>query len=39
MDTIDQKAQKMGLEKGYYLLLMAILDLPAEEEKKSRKKK
>jgi hypothetical protein len=32
METIDQKAQKIGLEKGYYLLLMAILDLPAEKE-------
>ncbi|VTR55082.1 Uncharacterised protein [Sphingobacterium thalpophilum] len=30
METIDQKAQKIGLEKGYYLLLMAILDLPVE---------
>lgn len=39
MDTINQKAQKMGLEKGYYLLLMAILDLPAESKKKSKKKK
>jgi hypothetical protein len=39
MDTIHQKAQKMGLEKGYYLLLMAILDLPAENKKKSKKKK
>lgn len=32
METIDQKAQKIGLEKGYYLLLMAILDLPVEKE-------
>ena len=39
MDTINQKAQKMGLEKGYYLLLMAILDLPAEGDKKMKKKK
>jgi len=39
MDTINQKAQKMGLEKGYYLLLMAILDSPAEGKRKSKKKK
>lgn len=39
MDTIHQKAKKMGLEKGYYLLLMAILDLPVEGQKKSDKKK
>lgn len=34
METIDQQAQKMGLERGYYLLLMAILDLPEEKEHK-----
>jgi hypothetical protein len=39
MDTIHQKAQKMGLEKGYYLLLMAILDLPVDGKEKSEKKK
>lgn len=38
MDTIDQKAQKMGLERGYYLLLMAILDQPIEAKKKQDKK-
>jgi len=31
MENIDKKAKKIGLEKGYYLLLMAILDLPVEE--------
>lgn len=31
MENIDIKAKKIGLEKGYYLLLMAILDLPVEE--------
>ncbi|MGF7027931.1 hypothetical protein L1283_004730 [Sphingobacterium sp. HSC-15S19] len=31
MENIDKKAEKMGLEKGYYLLLMAILDLPVED--------
>lgn len=31
MENIDKKAEKMGLEKGYYLLLMAILDLPIED--------
>jgi hypothetical protein len=31
MENIDKKAKKMGLEKGYYLLLMAILDLPIED--------
>lgn len=36
METIDQQAQKMGLERGYYLLLMAILDLPAEKENKNK---
>lgn len=33
MEKIDQKAKKMGLEKGYYLLLMAILDIPVNNEK------
>jgi hypothetical protein len=33
MENIDQKAKKMGLEKGYYLLLMAILDIPVNNEK------
>ncbi|MDF2850974.1 MAG: hypothetical protein K0S31_1659 [Sphingobacterium multivorum] len=31
MENIENKAKKIGLEKGYYLLLMAILDLPVEE--------
>ncbi|SPZ85834.1 Uncharacterised protein [Sphingobacterium multivorum] len=31
MENIEKKAKKIGLEKGYYLLLMAILDLPVEE--------
>ncbi len=31
MENIDKKAKEIGLEKGYYLLLMAILDLPVEE--------
>lgn len=31
MENIDIKAKKTGLEKGYYLLLMAILDLPVKE--------
>lgn len=26
MDNIEQTAAKLGLDKGYYLLLMAILD-------------
>ncbi len=25
MDTIETKAAKLGLDKGYYLLLMAII--------------
>lgn len=33
MENIDQKAKKMGLEKGYYLLLMAILDILVNNEK------
>lgn len=30
MEHIDQKAKEMGLDRGYYLLLMAILDIPIE---------
>jgi len=30
MENIDQNAKKMGLERGYYLLLMAILDIPVK---------
>lgn len=26
MDNIEIQAQKLGLERGYYLLLLAILD-------------
>jgi|GEM_PF-1289733 len=26
MDKIEKKAKELGLEKGYYLLLLAILD-------------
>ncbi len=26
METIETKAAKLGLDRGYYLLLMAILD-------------
>jgi len=26
METIEIKAKKLGLEKGYYLLLMAIFE-------------
>ena len=37
MENIDQKAKKMGLEKGYYLLLMAILDIPVDNEKENTK--
>ncbi|RKE55629.1 hypothetical protein DFQ12_0463 [Sphingobacterium detergens] len=37
MENIDQKAKKMGLEKGYYLLLMAILDIPVNNEKDKEK--
>lgn len=32
MNNIEQQAAKLGLEKGYYLLLLAILDLPADTE-------
>jgi hypothetical protein len=39
MENIRQKAKKMGLEKGYYLLLMAILDIPVEDEKNEAKGK
>ncbi|KKX46997.1 hypothetical protein EDF67_103424 [Sphingobacterium sp. JUb78] len=31
MEHIDQKAKEMGLDRGYYLLLMAILDIPVEQ--------
>ncbi|VTR52401.1 Uncharacterised protein [Sphingobacterium thalpophilum] len=37
MENIQQKAAKMGLEKGYYLLLMAILDIPIENESSEAK--
>ncbi len=30
MENIEIKASKLGLEKGYYLLLMAILEEPNE---------
>jgi len=30
METTETKASKLGLEKGYYLLLMAILEAPEE---------
>lgn len=32
MENIDQKAEKIGLDRGYYLLLMAILDIPFDNE-------
>jgi hypothetical protein len=32
MENIDQKAEKIGLDRGYYLLLMAILDIPVDNE-------
>lgn len=38
MENIDQKAKKIGLEKGYYLLLMAILDIPVEKVNNEDKK-
>lgn len=38
MENIDQKAKNIGLEKGYYLLLMAILDVPVDEVNKKDKK-
>ncbi|SUJ05864.1 Uncharacterised protein [Sphingobacterium spiritivorum] len=28
METTEINAAKLGLEKGYYLLLMAILEVP-----------
>lgn len=37
-NNIEQQAKKMGLEKGYYLLLMAILDIPVNNEKEETKK-
>ena len=38
MNAENQNATKLGLKKGYYLLLMAILDLPIEDKiKKARK--
>lgn len=37
MENIDQQAKKIGLEKGYYLLLMAILDIPVINENESAK--
>lgn len=33
MENIDHKAAKIGLDRGYYLLLMAILDIPVDNEK------
>ncbi|WP_262890822.1 hypothetical protein [Sphingobacterium mizutaii] len=27
METIEKRAKKLGLEKGYYLLLLAILGI------------
>lgn len=33
MNTIEAKAAKLGLEKGYFLLLMAILEDDANEDK------
>jgi len=38
MENIDQQAKKMGLEKGYYLLLMAILDIPVHTDNDAAKK-
>jgi len=38
MKKQDGNLKKLGLKKGYYLLLMAILDMPIEEKiKKVRK--
>lgn len=38
MKKQDENLKKLGLKKGYYLLLMAILDMPIEEKiKKTRK--
>ena len=38
MKKQDGNLKKLGLKKGYYLLLMAILDMPIEEKiKKARK--
>jgi len=31
MTTLEKKAEKLGLEKGYYLLLMAILEMDEED--------
>ena len=31
-------AEELGLEKGYYLLLMAILDIPVDNENEDSKK-
>lgn len=36
METIEIQAAKLGLEKGYYLLLMAILEESEEEQKLSK---
>ncbi|CDT34607.1 hypothetical protein BN1088_990009 [Sphingobacterium sp. PM2-P1-29] len=38
MNKQTQKSPKLGLKKGYYLLLMAILDLPIEQRIKKNKK-
>lgn len=38
MNAENQNATKLGLKKGYYLLLMAILDLPIEQRIKKNKK-
>lgn len=32
MENIEVKAAKLGLEKGYYLLLMAILEESSEDQ-------
>ncbi len=34
MKSIEEKAANLGLERGYYLLLMAILEM--DEDKKSQ---
>jgi len=33
MKTIEEQAAKLGLEKGYYLLLLAIIGTDTNEEK------
>lgn len=34
METLENKAAKLGLEKGYLLLLMAILEDPETDQAK-----